>query len=107
MTPKLIEWMTDHPRLAVLALVTWRLSWFIALLCALGLFGAGLALGVFGVGGHDLAGRVSLGALTGSAAIMMFALGSLARLSAGQLKAAMIARRCEAPALFRRLAPCR
>ena len=106
MDPKLIEWMADRPRLAVVALVMWRLTWFIAVLGALGLLGAALALGVFGVGGHDVAGRLSIGALTGFAAVMMFAIGSLARLSAAQLKAALVARGGEAPGLLRRCVSC-
>lgn len=106
MDPKLIEWIAARPRLAIVAMATWRLSWLIAMLGTAGLLGATVALGVFGVGGHDMAGRVSIGALTAFAALMMFAIGSLARLSSGQLKAAVIARRPEAAMPLRRCVSC-
>lgn len=107
MDPKWIENLANRPRIGVLALFLWRTTWVIAVIGTIGLLGAAVALGVFGVGGHDLGGRVSIGALLGFAAVMMFSIGSLARLSASQLKAALIARRGEGPGLLRRCAPCR
>ena len=88
---------------AVLVLVGAALT----LIGTLGLLGGALSLGVFGVGGHDLVGRISMGAMLTFAALMMFSIGSLARLSASQLKTALIARCGDEPRLSRRWAPCR
>ncbi|WP_409750964.1 hypothetical protein [Brevundimonas sp.] len=88
----MIEWLANRPRLGIATLFLWRATWIMALLGTLGLLGAALALGVFGVGGHDVADRVSIGALLAFMALMMFAIGSLARLSAAQLKAVLGAR---------------
>ena len=107
MDPKVIEWMANRPRLGLTALFLWRTTWIIAVIGTLGLLGAALSLGVFGVGGHDLAGRISIGAMLAFAALMMFSIGSLARLSASQLKTALIARCGDEPRLSRRWAPCR
>lgn len=106
MDPKIIEWLANRPRLGLPTLFLWRAAWIIAVIGTLALLGAALALGVFGVGGHDLAGRISIGALLAFAALMMFAIGSLARLSAGQLKTALAARSHRAPCGPRRWAPC-
>ncbi len=106
MDPKLIENLAERPRVGVLALFLWRATWIVGVLGTIGLLGAAVALGVFGVGGHDMGGRVAIGAMLAFMGLMMFAIGSLARLMAGQLKAALAARRDEA-VVSRRWAPCR
>ncbi|MFN3536163.1 hypothetical protein [Brevundimonas sp.] len=106
MDPKLIENLANRPRVGLLTLFVWRMTWIVALGGTLGLLGAALALGGFGVGGHDVADRISIGALLAFLALMMFALGSLARLSAAQLKLALIARCGDAPRHSRPWAPC-
>lgn len=107
MDPKVIDWMANRPRVGLMTLFLWRATWIIAVIGTLGLLGAALSLGVFGVGGHDLASRISIGAMLAFAALMMFSIGSLARLSAAQLKTALIARCGDEPRLSRRWAPCR
>ena len=107
MDPKVIDWMAKRPRLGLVALFLWRTTWIIAVIGTLGLLGGALSLGVFGVGGHDLVGRISMGAMLTFAALMMFSIGSLARLSASQLKTALIERCGDEPRLSRRWAPCR
>jgi hypothetical protein len=107
MDPKVIDWMAKRPRLGLVTLFLWRTAWIVAVIGTLGLLGAALALGAFGVGGHDVVGRMSIGAMLGFAALMMFSIGSLARLSAAQLKTALIARCGDEPRLSRRWAPCR
>lgn len=106
MDPKLIDWMAQRPRLAVPALIFGRLTWFASVLATVALLATALALGMLGVGGHDLAGRVSIGALTGFAALMMFSIGSLSRLVAGQLRDALTARFPEGLITSRRCASC-
>lgn len=107
MDPRVIEWMANRPRTGLVALFLWRTTWIVAVIGTLGLLGAALSLGVFGVGGHDLVGRISMGAMLGFAALMMFSIGSLARLSAAQLRTALVARCGDEPGLSRRWAPCR
>lgn len=107
MDPRVIEWMANRPRTGLVALFLWRTTWIVAVIGTLGLLGAALSLGVFGVGGHDLVGRISMGAMLGFAALMMFSIGSLARLSAAQLRTALVARCGDEPSLSRRWAPCR
>ena len=107
MDPKLIENLANRPRVGMAALILWRATWLVGVAGTLGFLGAAVALGVFGVGGHDLAGRISIGAMLAFAALMMFSIGSLARLSAAQLKTALIARCGDEPRLSRRWAPCR
>ena len=107
MDPKVIEWMASRPRMGLVALFLWRTTWVMTVIGTLGLLGGALSLGVFGVGGHDLVGRISMGAMLTFAALMMFSIGSLARLSASQLKTALIARCGDEPRLSRRWAPCR
>ncbi len=107
MDPRLIENLANRPRVGVLALFLWRATWIVGVLGTIGLLGAAVALGVFGVGGHDMGGRVAIGAMLAFMGLMMFAIGSLARLMAAQLKAALIARRGEMSETCRRWAPCR
>ncbi|MFT4955721.1 MAG: hypothetical protein ACI8U3_002118 [Brevundimonas sp.] len=107
MDPRLIENLANRPRVGVLALFLWRATWIVGVLGTIGLLGAAVALGVFGVGGHDMGGRVAIGAMLAFMGLMMFAIGSLARLMAAQLKAALIARRGEMSEPCRRWAPCR
>lgn len=97
MDPRLIEWIAARPGLSALAMTLWRITWVVAVVGALGLLGGALALGGLGVGGHDLAGRIMTGALLGFAAVMIFSIGSLARLSAEQLKSALTARAAQRP----------
>ncbi|GAD58392.1 hypothetical protein IWC96_05860 [Brevundimonas sp. BAL450] len=106
MDPKLIENLANRPRVGMLALFLWRATWLVGVAGTLGFLGAAVALGVFGVGGHDLGGRIALGAMLAFMGLMMFAIGSLARLLSGQLKAALIARCGDAPRVGRRWAPC-
>ncbi|MEH6665632.1 MAG: hypothetical protein V7678_12325, partial [Brevundimonas sp.] len=77
MDPRVIEWMANRPRVGVPTLFLWRATWIIAVIGALGLLGAALSLGVFGVGGHDLGGRISIGAMLAFGGLMMFSIGSL------------------------------
>ena len=107
MDPKWIENLADRPRVGLVALFLWRATWIIGVIGTVGLLGAAVALGVFGVGGHDLGGRVAIGAMLAFMALMMFAIGSLARLLAGQLKDVLVARRGEMSGSCRRWAACR
>ncbi|MBA4000817.1 MAG: hypothetical protein C0461_09540 [Brevundimonas sp.] len=106
MDPKLIENLASRPRVGVLALFLWRATWLVGVAGTLGFLGAAVALGVFGVGGHDPGGRIALGAMLAFMALMMFAIGSLARLLSTQLKEAMVARCGNGPRVGRRWAPC-
>ena len=107
MDPKLIENLANRPRVGMAALILGRATWLVGVAGTLGFLGAAVALGVFGVGGHDLGGRIALGAMLAFLGLMMFAIGSLARLLSTQLKDALIARCGDGPRLSRRWAPCR